>query len=183
MGGVFIGTESPVYYSGRENVRSGIMGNENDDFGMGLGSQADGGLGTPDLKADEQTLPADRRRSGCQSDRKTELLNDDHTTVADARLIARAIRNHWPIPQEVRADVVEKLHAICMADDSKRSIEAARTLVAATAVNVSAERPATQKTVQNLTNVAIAGLDRDMLMALASLHRKLTGPAAPVVPL
>ena len=62
--------------------------------------------------------------------------------IRDARLMERALRERWPISDEARANVVERLSEIVAKPGAKRRerIAAARALIAADALNVQASR-------------------------------------------
>jgi hypothetical protein len=65
-----------------------------------------------------------------------------YTTRADMRMVAKAIRERWPVTEEVRKRCVDD--AVAILDDAQANhrtrIAALRLLLAADAVNVSRER-------------------------------------------
>lgn len=68
-----------------------------------------------------------------------EIIRDDHHNRADAVMIRRAIREGWPIPQDTKAKVVEKMAKMLDSDNPGQVLGAARTLVQADSVNVKRE--------------------------------------------
>jgi hypothetical protein len=63
-------------------------------------------------------------------------------TPNDARLIGRAIRGRWPVPQERRAELIDLLIAVVASKDARagRRIAAFRALLAANAQNMEVEQ-------------------------------------------
>ena len=67
----------------------------------------------------------------------SRLLGDAGHTGEDARLIRRAIRNRWPIPDKLRAMVVAAMGEIVGSSPEERNrIAAAKVLTAAEAQNM-----------------------------------------------
>lgn len=58
----------------------------------------------------------------------------------DMRLFRRAMRNGWPIPDELRAKAMQRLDTMLDSKDERCVIQAIKTLVTADAVNQRRER-------------------------------------------
>lgn len=82
-------------------------------------------------------------------------------TRGELVLVARAIRNDWPISNDVRAKLVSQMVWLMDNSDERYQVAAAKVLVAADAINarrestdVSAEKPAAATTI-NIDNRSV----------------------------
>ena len=64
----------------------------------------------------------------------------DLVTKADIRLIGRAVRNGWPVDDELKASVISQLKGFVSGGDPKLSVEASKVLLAADALNLKKEQ-------------------------------------------
>lgn len=68
------------------------------------------------------------------------LLADPHHAAQDAKLVARALRNRWPIPEHMRPKIVDRLVGIATeSPDDGDAIKAAGVLRTMDADNLTAE--------------------------------------------
>lgn len=70
------------------------------------------------------------------------LFQHERGTARDTRLVRRAIANGWPIPAELRAEIVEKLAGVIRDPDTspRELIAASKCIVGADGLNLQAER-------------------------------------------
>lgn len=116
-----------------------------------------------------------------------ELLGDERHMRADARLLRKAVKEGWPISDELRQKVVDKLESLLDSEQERNRIAATKVLVSADTVNVYRERiekdQGTQtQTVNVQVNVAnvlqSAGVDRLVGLDAATRERILASGAA-----
>lgn len=69
-------------------------------------------------------------------------VEDMHPGTRDTRLLERALRERWPIPEQFRAAVVKRLLAVIAKKNAKprEIISASRALFQADSVNIEAEK-------------------------------------------
>lgn len=68
------------------------------------------------------------------------LLADPHRAAQDAKMVARALRNRWPIPEHMRPKIVDRLVGIATdSPDDGDAIKAASVLRTMDADNLTAE--------------------------------------------
>lgn len=73
-------------------------------------------------------------------DTDSGILADPHHAAQDAKLVARALRNRWPIPEHMRPKIVNRLVDIATAStDDGDAIKAAGVLRTMDADNLTAE--------------------------------------------
>lgn len=93
---------------------------------------------------------------------------ETHAGKANMRLIRRAIKNRWPIPEELRAKVVEQMGLIVeMGDSDRDKVAAAKVLVAADSLNLKSEELETPQQHEHLHVVAAADDQRSRLAGIA----------------
>ncbi len=79
--------------------------------------------------------PASQPNNGGGLGGSTELSR------ADVQLVSRAVKREWPISPEIKTTVIKKLSHIVETDESARNVvSAAKTLVAADALNARREQ-------------------------------------------
>jgi hypothetical protein len=109
-----------------------------------------------------------------------EILADPRHTRADAKLIQRAIRERWPIPESLRPKMAERLGDII---DNKSTadrdvIAAIRTLVSADRLNIDQERLELERERQHGTEEGTvkAAMDLDDAEAALDEHKPAERP-------
>lgn len=60
---------------------------------------------------------------------RAEVCASKRHSRADAKMVARAVRNGWPVPPELRGKVVSRLDTLLDSTDDRTSIAAARAVV------------------------------------------------------
>lgn len=89
----------------------------------------------PDIKIDAGSgaiVPAEPTDSG--------LLSDPHRAASDAKMVARALKNRWPIPEHMRPKIVDRLVGIATdSPDDGDAIKAAGVLRTMDADNMTME--------------------------------------------
>lgn len=112
---------------------------------------------------------------------------DLHPGKYNMRLIRRAIKNGWNVPEEYKAAVVEQMAKVATeSDDERNRIAASKVLVAADSVDARFQQAAENNPLEhsssttNVLNVTVADLSPAQVEALYALRKRLiaTGDGA-----
>ena len=99
----------------------------------------------------------------------TDVLGKrNHRSNGDVRIVARAIREEWDIPDDKRAEVIDTLyHEMRNSDQASIRVMAAKAIIAANAQNVAARsegKPVGNTTYNYTLNVMEAGAEAARLL-------------------
>lgn len=99
-------------------------------------------------------------------------LVPEEVTAADLRLVRKALRHNWPISDDLRARLVNRMDDLLGSEDERNAIAAAKTLVMADAINAkreNADKPKEQTDGMTFNGpVQINGQSLDISQILAS---------------
>ena len=71
---------------------------------------------------------------------ETAMLADDHHTRADSVLLQRALKSRWPISDELRGRLIDRLDGLLESGSERVSVQAAKTICQADALSMQQER-------------------------------------------
>lgn len=110
----------------------------------------------------------------------TGLPNLDFEDLADLKLLKMAVGREWPMPPEIRVEVVRKMHQGLDSGNAWLAIACAEVLIKADAINAKREATAAKgkgggKTQVKIGSVNLSNLTLDELRTLRSLRAKIAG--------
>ena len=74
----------------------------------------------------------------------------DLSKISDIRLVSRAVRERWPVSDEMRKKIVDSLMTVLIAGESREIVAACRVLASIDKMNVDLQNAAEQMDIEEL---------------------------------